>query len=122
MRKVRKKFILTIAMLLLTGMGNSALAGSIAPISVNECQKLTPVMMAERSEYVMKNYDYLLTVSMEIANPELRSKVSGFLKNPVASVMQRYSSAAAKEELKQQLAAAGYIKPEMEYQQFLPWS
>lgn len=120
MRKVRNYLILTMAMLLLAGAGNSALASSTAPISINDCQKLTPVMMAERSEYVMKNYDDLLKVSLAITNPELRSKVNGFLKSPVASVMQRYSSAAAKEELKQQLAAAGYIKPEMEYYQFLP--
>lgn len=120
MVKFARSLILLVALATLACTGNSAAAKTSDPISLADCEKLTPVMMAERSEYVMKSYDYLLKMSLEIANPELRNKVRDYLQNPVASVLQRFSSQSDKEELKRQLVAAGYIKPEMEYHQFLP--
>lgn len=105
---------------ILLGGTNSAMAKSIKPITFDDCQKLTPIAMAEKSEYVMNSYNYLLKVTDEISDSTLRKMTADYLKNPVASVLQRFTSDADKEILKQQLVVAGYVKADATYDQFLP--
>lgn len=118
--KLKKPVLFAVTSAFLLGSLTPALAKSTSPITLAECQQLSPVAMAEQSDYVMNSYNYLLQVSEEIADPGLRGQVTGYIKNPVASVLQRFKSDADKEVLKQQLVAAGYIKADATYDQFLP--
>jgi len=51
-----------------------------SPISIDDCQKLSPVAMAGQSEYVKKSFDYLTKISATISDAKLRSAVSAYLK------------------------------------------
>ncbi|MHC1759396.1 MAG: metal-dependent phosphohydrolase [Negativicutes bacterium] len=104
--------------LFLTAPGVAMAASS--PISIDDCQKLSPVAMAERSEVVKKSFDYLTKISVTISDAKLRGAVSEYLKNPVPSLMALYPSDVEKEAVKQKLVIGGYIKADAAYNQFLP--
>lgn len=118
--KLKKPVLFAVTSAVLFSSLTPALAKTASPISLADCQKLSAVAMAEKSDYVMNSYNYLLQIAEEIADPGLRGQVAGYMKNPVASVLQRFKSDADKEVLKQQLVAAGYIKADTTYNQILP--
>jgi len=91
-----------------------------SPITLEACQQMAPVTMAEKSEYIMNSYNYLLKATNEISDLTLRKQVSEYLKNPIPTVMKQFPTDSEKEVLKQQLVTAGYIKSDTTYNQILP--
>ena len=101
----------------------ATVAGDVKPITLAECMKLDPAAMANRSIYVKNSYEYLLKSANMIADRALRETVVGYLKNPAPRLLERYPDAASRENVRQELVAAGYLKPELAVHQFLPlWS
>ncbi|MCE5287269.1 MAG: TAT (twin-arginine translocation) pathway signal sequence [Pelosinus sp.] len=91
-----------------------------APVSLQDCQSMSAVSMAEHSKVIMDNYDFLLKTANELSSADLRSKVTDYLKNPVPSLMAQYQTDEQKEKLKSALNAAGYIKVGAKTEEFLP--
>ena len=95
-------------------------SGTISQITLEQCLQLDPLMMAERSVYVKGSYEYLLKTAGMINNRELRDTVTGYLKNPSPRLLERFADTASKENIRQQLLNAGYLKEEITVNQFLP--
>ena len=92
----------------------------IKAITLSECVRMTPVAMAEKSAMIKRGYDYLLKSCNLISDPTYRSVALESLKNPTPKIMALFPSNSEKEAVKKELVAAGYLKPETTYDQFLP--
>jgi len=101
------------------GMAKVAATGG-TKISLKECVSLAPATMAEQSAMVKKGYDYLLKMAEQVSDSKVRSIAMEGLKNPVPKLMELFPSDAEKEVVKQKLVAAGYLKADATYDQFLP--
>ena len=97
----------------------TSVAGTKA-ITLSECVRMSPAAMAEKSAMVKKGYDYLLKSCNLIADPTYRSVALESLKNPTPKIMALFPTNSEKESVKKELVAAGYLKPETTYDQFLP--
>jgi hypothetical protein len=89
-------------------------------ITLSECVRMSPAAMAQKSAMVKKGYDYLVKSCSLIADPTYRSVSLESLKNPTPKIMALFPSNSEKESVKKELVAAGYLKPETTYDQFLP--
>lgn len=89
-------------------------------VSLADCLSLDEITMAKQSSYVQHAYDFLLQTAGEIQNSSLRHTTLAILRNPAPTLMERYPGDAQKEQTKQQLVKAGYIKPDAQYTDFLP--
>ncbi len=90
------------------------------PVAVEDCLRLSPVAMAEKSAVGQASYKFLLAAADEIADRSLRTAVSGILKNPAPTLMTRYRTEGDREGLRQALVAAGLLTPEVAAEQLLP--
>ncbi|SMC74850.1 twin-arginine translocation signal domain-containing protein [Sporomusa malonica] len=91
-----------------------------AKISLKDCLAMDPITMAEKSSYVKSSYDYLLKTANEIQDIKLRRSTIEILQNPAPRLLELYPSNAEKEQAKQRLVAAGWLKPTAAYDDFLP--
>ena len=89
-------------------------------ISLDECVSLTPGEMARKSAMVKTGYDYLVKSCGLIGNAGWRHLALECLKNPTPKIMELYPTDVEKEAVKKELVAAGYLKSETTYEQFLP--
>ena len=89
-------------------------------ISLNDCISMDPIAMAEKSAYVQSAYAYLLKVVSEIKDTAIRQSTTAILQNPAPRLMELYPTDREKENVKQRLVSAGYLKPDVAYDQFLP--
>ncbi|HWQ61394.1 MAG TPA: metal-dependent phosphohydrolase, partial [Negativicutes bacterium] len=99
------------------GAGAPKAAGVVV---LEECLRLSPLAIAEKSAAGQASYKFLLTAADEIADRSLRAVVSGILKNPSPTLMARYRTDGDREELRQALMAAGLLNPEVTAEQLLP--
>ena len=90
------------------------------PISLEECVNLTPGEMARKSAMVKTGYDYLIKSCGMIGNASWRQFALECLKNPTPKIMALYPTDVEKEAVKKELVAAGYLKSDTTYEQFLP--
>ncbi len=111
---------LTVSSLLPATAAAKAASDGANKISLNECIKLTPAAMAEKSAMVKKGYNYLLKCANQISNRSYRSFAYESVKNPVPRLMELYPSNVEKEIARQRLVDAGYLKADAAYDQFLP--
>ncbi|HWR43398.1 twin-arginine translocation signal domain-containing protein [Sporomusa sp.] len=89
-------------------------------ISLQDCLTMDPVSMAEKSTYIKSAYDYLVKTANEIQDSNLRRSTIEILHNPAPRLMELYPTNAEKEQVKQRLFAAGYLKPSAATDEFLP--
>lgn len=105
---------------------NSTVSMAFAPapkvnaVTLEQCLQMTPVQMAENSPMVQKSFAYLISTAHQISDNTLRAKVLDCLNNPAPTMMKLYPSNVQKEDVKKKLVAAGYIKSDSMYDQFLP--
>lgn len=98
----------------------SASAGAGAPITLDQCIRMTPAEMARRSAMVKKGYAYLQKSCGLISDSGYRRFARACLDDPVPKLMELFPSDTEKEAVKRELVAAGYLKAEATYDQFLP--
>lgn len=96
------------------------MAKAPAPITLSQCLQLSPIEIAKKSSIVENSFNFILKSTKQISDPKLRSAVVDYLNNPAATIMELYPTDDKKEAVKQKLVAAGYLKPEATYNQFLP--
>lgn len=113
-----------VAALALTSLPQSAAAKAPAlkatKLPLQDCLAMKPVAMAEKSAAVKSAYDYLVKTAGEIKDAYVRRTTLEILKNPSPRLMELYPSDAEKESSKRQLVAAGYLKADAAYDEFLP--
>ena len=95
--------------------GNAA-----APITLDQCRRMSPAEMAQRSAMVKNGYAYLHKSCKLISDSGYRDLARACLDDPTPKIMTLFPSNTEKEAVKQELVAAGYLKPETTYEQFLP--
>lgn len=93
---------------------------SAAPITLAQCRRMTPAEMAQRSAMVKNGYAYLHKSCKLISDSGLRTLARASLDDPTPKLMELFPSDTEKEAVKRELVAAGYLKPETSYDQFLP--
>ncbi|WP_371375160.1 twin-arginine translocation signal domain-containing protein [Sporomusa aerivorans] len=91
-----------------------------AKASLQDCLKMDPASMAEKSSYVKSAYSYLLQTASEIQDSQLRRSTLEILHNPAPWLMELYPNDNAKEQVKGRLVAAGLLKSTAAYDEFLP--
>lgn len=84
--------------------------GKNKPLTLEECQAMTPLKMAENSPYVMASWKYILKITGEIHNPKLRAMTRQVLDNPCPTLLERLGDAAARKRACEELTAGGYVK------------
>lgn len=95
-------------------------AAAAAKRPLTECLTLTPEQMAKQSPMVQKGYTYLLECSKQISDRKVRAVIEEGLKQPKPKLLELFPTTAAKERLRQELTAAGYIKADVTHDQILP--
>lgn len=125
----RRRFLqLTTASVAAIGIGGMAAEPALAappkstaaPITLDQCRRMTPAEMAHRSAMVKNGYAYLHASCKLISDSGLRTLARACLDDPTPKLMELFPSDTEKEAVKQELVAAGYLKPETTYVQFLP--
>lgn len=84
--------------------------GRNKPLTLEECQAMTPAQMAASSPLVMASWKYILKTTNEIRDPRLRAMTRQALDNPCPTLLERLGDAAALKRACEELTTAGYVK------------
>ena len=105
---------------LLPGSAEAKATLPAGPISLEECVSMTPGEMARKSAMVKTGYEYLIKSCGLIQNTNWRQFALECLKNPTPKIMALYPTDVEKTAVKNELVAAGYLKGDASFEQFLP--
>jgi hypothetical protein len=93
---------------------------NVTTISFQDCLAMDPVSMAEKSVQVKAAFEFLIKTAKTIDNASLRRTTVEILQNPAPRLMELYPTNIEKEQVKQRLIAANYLKKAASYDEFLP--
>jgi len=96
------------------------MAESQTRLTLDQCRQLSPLDMAGRSVTAVGSYHFLLKTADTIKDNSLRQAISQILRQPAPTVMRRFASSTAKEEVRQQLVAEGLLMPDISIDQLFP--
>lgn len=118
-RRVLAMGVATGALLAAQAAAPTLAMGKAGPMTLEQCQNLSPKDLAERSSHVQKGWDYIKNTSSSIKDPGLRAKVGDILANPAPTLLNRLADPKDRQEVFNELSAKGYIQ-EVTVEDFLP--
>ncbi|WP_456325842.1 metal-dependent phosphohydrolase [Desulfonauticus submarinus] len=91
-----------------------------ARITIDECMRMNPVKMAEKSYLIQDAWNSLKIAVKGIKDPGSRILVEDILKNPAPTFMERYPDRASRAVLRKKLIKARLLDESISEANFLP--
>ena len=119
--QLRKSLFFFVSFAVLSGLNLFSIENSkFTSIKLSKVLELSPIEMSKNSLMVQEGFKFLMNTANQISNEKLKKMAIDCLNNPSPTLLELYPTNEKKEEVKQKLVSAGYLKPETTYNQFLP--
>ena len=114
--------VATVAMVsgMLPNFAVNAGAAAVKTITLDNCIKMTPLKMAESSDYVTRSYKSLQGMAATISDSKIKAVVTNYLNSPKVTLLELYENDTSKSNVRQKLVNAGFLKPDINNTMLFP--